>query len=182
LKARRCAFVELEVLEAARLRETVEVLWLITDALANAGVFAPLTLCLYAHYWKKQNAGQEFRLHNTTLKSYLQRSSKHCIRGLEILASSSLGGVLHDIFDVGLAAVKGWSLIEKLWAAARDHIHTQRIADLRGSQPSEWNIERIEGACPEFLAIDIFSHFQTHLADKLPSHRHFRAASARSRL
>ena len=163
----RCAFVELEVLESTRVREVIEVLWHLTEALAKAGIFAPLTLCLYAHYWKKQNAGQEFRLHETPLKDYLKECSEHCIRSLEILASSDYPELLHHVFDFGSGVVKGWTLIEKLWSFRRDLERLRRIKDLRGTCPDEWNMERIEGSFPEFLAVDIFSHFQDHANDQL---------------
>jgi len=119
------------------------------------------TFCLYAHYWKKQNAGQEFRLDRTPLKSYLE----HCIRGCEIL--STFAGIIHEIFDIGQAAFKSWTLVEKFWAVARDRTRQQRISDLRGAQPGEWDFERIERSFPEFLALDLLDYLTTHGDDRI---------------
>ena len=152
----RFAALDLADLSAARASEPVEVLWDITHALANAGIMAPLALCLYAHYWRKQNAGQEFRLQDSPLRDYLER----CARGCEIL--SPFAELIHLISDVGQAAFKLVAVIEKCWAAARSRTHELRIKDLRGNEPGEWGPERIEGSFPEFLALDILAHLKAH--------------------
>ncbi|HEY6341789.1 MAG TPA: tetratricopeptide repeat protein [Bryobacteraceae bacterium] len=152
----RFAALDLADLSAARASEPVEVLWDITHALATAGIMAPLALCLYAHYWKKQNAGQEFRLQDSPLKEYLER----CIRGCEML--SPFTELVHLISDAGQAAFKFVAVIEKCWAAARNRAQELKIADLRRSEPGEWIPERIESSVPEFLALDILAHLKEH--------------------
>jgi tetratricopeptide (TPR) repeat protein len=152
----RFAFLDLADLNPTRVSEPVEVLWYVAHALANGGIMAPLTLCLYAHYWRKQNAGQEFRLEDTPLKEYLER----CIRGCEIL--SPFSELIHLISDVGQAAFKTIAIFDKCWGAARSRAYELRIADLRRDEPGSWSPERIEGAFPEFLALDILAHLKTH--------------------
>ena len=152
----RFAFVDLGVLAATRVTQTVEVLWHVADALAKAGIMAPLTMCLYAHYWKRQNAGQEFRLDRTPLKEYLEC----CIRGCEIL--SPLQDTLHELSDVGQAGFKVVAILNRFLGQAVDRNRELRIADLRGAQPGEWGFERIETSFSEFLAWDVLAHLREH--------------------
>lgn len=152
----RFAALDLADLSPGRVSEPVEVLWDIAHALANAGIMAPLTLCLYAHYWKKQNAGQEFRFQDSPLADYLER----CVRGCEIL--TPFQDLIHLISDVGAAAFKFVGALEKCWNTARNRTYELRIADLRRNEPREWIPERIESSFPEFLALDILAHLKTH--------------------
>ena len=149
------ASLDLADLSAARASEPVEVLWDVTHALADVGIMAPLSFCLYAHYWRKQNAGQEFRLQDSLLSEYLER----CIRGCEAL--SPFTELIHLISDVGQSAFKFAAAIQKFFAA-RNRAKELKIADLRRNEPGDWEPERIEGSFSEFLALDILVHLRTH--------------------
>ncbi len=150
------ASLDLADLDPSRVAEPVAVLWSLTDALAKAGIMAPLTLCLYIHYWRKQNPAQEFRVQDTPLKEHLER----CIRGCEIL--SPFTDLLKVASDVGQAAFKVIAVAAKCWEAARDRAREMKIKDLRDDEPGVWDRERIERSFPEFLALDIFTHLRSH--------------------
>lgn len=149
------ASLDLADLDPSRVTEPVAVLWSLTDALAKAGITAPLTLCLYIHYWRKQNPAQEFRVQDTPLKEHLER----CIRGCEMLSPFEH---LLKIVDAGQAAFKVIAVVQKCWEAARDRAREMKIKDLRDDEPGAWPRERIEGSFAEFLALDIFTHLQSH--------------------
>jgi hypothetical protein len=149
------ASLDLADLDPSRVTEPVAVLWSLTDALAKAGIMAPLTLCLYIHYWRKQNPAQEFRVQDTPLKEHLER----CIRGCEML--SPFDNLL-KLIDAGQAAFKLIAVVEKCWEAARDRAREMKIKDLRNDELGVWDRERIERSFPEFLAVDIHTHLRAN--------------------
>jgi tetratricopeptide (TPR) repeat protein len=157
----RFAFVDIDQMDPATVTKPVDVLWQIADALVSAGVFAPLTTCVYLHYWKRRNPGQELRASLILQKGYLER----CIRGCEIL--SPFKDLLHTLSDVGQSSFKTLAVIQTFWAAALARQRELKITDLRGSDPGEWDLAHIESSFSEFLALDIRCHLQSHPGDNI---------------
>ena len=122
---------------------------------------APLTLSLYAHYWKKQNAGQEFRLASETpLRRYLEKS----IAGCEIL--SPLKNLLDpaDFLQSGLKLIAIFDRFSQRGSGALPRPAHCRYTRL---QPEASDFERIERSFPEFLAYDLLAHLKSHGEESL---------------